>query len=53
MKADSIRRIGTVAEGAEGKHVLGFIVNRLRSNYLDSIAKTRYKNSISQLMYAN
>ena len=53
MRTDSIERIGKVAEGAEGKQVLGFIMDRLRSNYLDSIAKTRYKKSIIKLMYVN
>ena len=53
MKTDSIRRIGKVAEGADGKHVLGFVADRLRSTYLDSIAKTRYKKSIIKSMYLN
>ena len=53
MRGDSISRIGKIAEGAEGKHVLGFVMDRLRSNYIDSIAKTRYKKSIIKLMYIN
>jgi hypothetical protein len=45
MVADSISSIGTVAEGAEGKHVLTYILNRLQSNWLDSIANRRYRQS--------
>ncbi len=33
------------AEGAQGKRPLGFILNKLDSKWLDSIANKRYKNS--------
>ena len=45
MMSDSIKRIGRVAEGAEGKHVFDFILNRFDSKWIDSIAKHRYKYS--------
>lgn len=42
---DSTASIGTVAEGAQGKHVLGYILHRLESKWLDSVATRRYKQS--------
>jgi len=45
MQIDSTQSIGRVAEGAEGKHTLGFILGKLQSKWLDSIANKRYKNS--------
>ena len=45
MAHDSASSIGTVAEGGEGKHVLGYILNRLESKWLDSLATRRYKQS--------
>jgi len=53
MKTDSINRIGRVAEGAEGKHVFGFVLDKLRNKYIDSIAKKRYKTSGIKMMYDN
>lgn len=43
MTTDSISNIGRVAEGAEGKRQLGFILDRVRGKWLDSIAKKRYR----------
>lgn len=45
MKADSVGRIGRVAEGAEGKHVFSHILRKLESKWLDSLAEQRYKLS--------
>ena len=45
LMTDSTNSIGRVAEGAEGKHVLGFIMNRLDSKWLDSLAYHSYKKS--------
>lgn len=45
MQMDSTNSIGRVAEGAEGKHTLGFIPDKLKSKWLDSIARKRYKKS--------
>jgi hypothetical protein len=45
MRMDSARSIGRVAEGAEGKHPLGFILDKLDSKWLDSLANKRYKSS--------
>jgi hypothetical protein len=45
MMIDSIGHIGKVAEGAEGKHVLSYILNRLENKWLDSLASRRYKQS--------
>ncbi len=39
--ADGNRR----AEGAQGKRPLGFILNRIRSKWLDSLANERYRRS--------
>ena len=39
---DSINSVGRVAEGAEGKHVLQFILDKLENRRLDSIANKRY-----------
>ena len=40
---DSIDRIGRVAEGAQGKHILSFVLYKFNSKWLDSLAKARYK----------
>lgn len=45
LKADSTSSIGRVAEGAEGKHPLGYILNILDNNWLDSLARKRYEVS--------
>jgi hypothetical protein len=45
LVTDSMNRIGRVAEGAEGKHVLGFILNRIEGKWLDSLANQRYIQS--------
>jgi hypothetical protein len=45
MQLDSANTIGRVAEGAEGKKPLGFILNKLSSKWLDSLAQKRYKSS--------
>ena len=45
MKMDSTNTIGRVAEGAEGKHPLAYILNRFTSKWLDSLASKRYKLS--------
>jgi hypothetical protein len=45
IKTDSANSIGRVAEGGEGKHILGFILDKLESKWLDSIANKRYKKS--------
>ena len=51
MQIDSTNSIGRVAEGAEGKHPLGFILYNLTSKCLDSIAHKRYKSSGVKRMY--
>ncbi len=45
MQMDSTNSIGKVAEGAEGKHPLGFILGKLESKWLDSLANKRYEHS--------
>lgn len=42
LKTDSASSIGRVAEGAEGKHPLGFIIHKLESKWLDSLANKKY-----------
>src|SRR5215204_2305717 len=42
MILDSIKRIGTVAEGAEGKHIFGYALNKYQSNWLDNLSKERF-----------
>jgi len=44
MQTDSAHRIGRVAEGFEGKHPLGFILEKINSKWLDSLARKRYKH---------
>lgn len=51
MEMDSTNTIGRVAEGAEGKHPLGFILNKLDSKWLDSLANKRYQGSGVKIMY--
>jgi hypothetical protein len=43
MMADSTNRIGMVAEGAEGKHVIGYLISKFEHKWIDSLAKVRYK----------
>jgi hypothetical protein len=43
MVADSVNNIGKVAEGAEGKRVLGYVLERVESKWLYRLAKSRYK----------
>jgi hypothetical protein len=43
MKTDSTNRIGMVAEGAEGKHVISYLINKFENKWIDSLAKERYK----------
>ena len=43
LTADSTNRIGRVAEGSEGKHILGYAINKIKSKWLDSLANKRYK----------
>ena len=43
MVLDSINRTGKVAEGAEGKHVFGYALNKFQSNWLDKLSKERFK----------
>ena len=45
MNADSVSRIGYVAEGSAGKHIFGFIINKLTNRFIDSVANKRYKIS--------
>ncbi len=50
MKIDSING-GRRAEGAQGKRPLGFILGRLGSKWLDSIADSRCKKSEVQKLF--
>jgi hypothetical protein len=43
MTQDSIKRVGRVAEGSEGKHVFGYALNKYQSKWLDQLAKERFK----------
>ena len=43
LTMDSTNSIGRVAEGAEGKHILGYVINKIQSKWLDSLANKRYK----------
>lgn len=52
MITDSINRVGRVAEGAEGKHVFGFVLDKLQGKWLDSLAWERYKVSGIKKMYS-
>ncbi len=43
MIQDSVRSVGKVAEGAQGKRVLDYALTTFQSKWLDSIANARYK----------
>ncbi|UTM21736.1 hypothetical protein [Dyadobacter chenhuakuii] len=45
LKADSAYSIGRRAEGAEGKKSLGLILDRISSDWLDSLALRRFEIS--------
>jgi hypothetical protein len=51
MSRDSLESIGRVAEGAEGKHVFEYLLERLQSNRLDSLARHRYRSSCLESGY--
>ena len=48
IKIDSAESFGRVAEGAEGKHVLSFLVQRLESTDLNRIIKSRCRTAKSK-----
>ena len=52
MKTDSTEG-DQRAEGAQGKRPLGYIIERLNSKWLDSIAKRRYKSSGVNTLYSD
>jgi len=58
-KIDNIKLVAdstigdTRAEGAQGKRPLGFIMHKLRSKWLDSLANERYKISNVKEMYGD
>ncbi|MBS1755539.1 MAG: hypothetical protein JST34_15975 [Bacteroidetes bacterium] len=43
MVADSIIRIGKVAEGSQGKHIFDYALKKYKSKWLDQISKQRAK----------
>lgn len=43
---DSLNRIGRVAEGAEGKRIISYALEKYQSRWLDKLAKQRYKASV-------
>ncbi len=43
IKIDSTESIGRVAEGAEGKPILSFLLSRIESAELNNIIKSHYK----------
>ena len=43
IKIDSTESIGRVAEGAEGKHILSFLLTRIESAEFNKIIKSRYR----------
>jgi hypothetical protein len=43
MKQDSVKRVGRVSEGFQGKHVFNYTLSKYQSRWLDSLAETRYK----------
>lgn len=45
MQADSANSIGRVAEGAEGKHSIDFILSRHESKWLNILAHKRYRRA--------
>jgi hypothetical protein len=42
LTIDSANSIGRVAEGAEGKHILKCVIDKIESKWLDSLASRRY-----------
>lgn len=40
---DSIKKVGKVSEGAQGKHVFSYALFKFESKWLDSLAKVRYE----------
>lgn len=51
MQADSANSIGRVAEGAEGKHPIEFILDKHESKWLESLANKRYKRAKIRNMF--
>ncbi|MET4082319.1 hypothetical protein ABIB40_002277 [Pedobacter sp. UYP30] len=50
LKADSTQS-NRRAEGSHGKRPLGYILERLNSKWLDSLANKRYKTSVVKEFY--
>ena len=50
---DSLNSIGTIGEGAQGKHVFAFAIGRYNSKMLDSLAKARCKFYMNTLRDSN
>lgn len=40
--ADSTNRIGMVAKGAGGKHIISYLISKFDHKWIDSVAKVRY-----------
>ncbi len=53
MMTDSTNRIGMVSEGAEGKHILSYLIAKYESKWIDSVAKVRYKKLTIKKFYNN
>lgn len=51
IKIDSAESFGRVAEGAEGKHVLSFLVQRLESTDLNRMIKSRCRTAKSKAFF--
>lgn len=52
MKLDSVQG-NRRAEGAKGKRPLGFIIDKIKSKWLDSLANERYNSSGVKELYQN
>jgi hypothetical protein len=53
MMTDSTNRIGMVSEGAEGKHILSYLITKYESKWIDSVAKVRYKKLTIKKFFNN
>lgn len=48
---DSASSIGRVAEGAEGKHIIGYLIKKIEDKWLDSLAKARFNIAKTDIQF--
>lgn len=53
LMIDSANSIGRMAEGAEGKHQIGYLIRKIEGKWLDSLAKERFQIARKDLIFSD